>query len=102
MPYTLGFDPILLPRHYADHGPDFAAATAADYERLADQFLGGPPTDATRESRRVNGDFVRYNEVTEEFGILSAANVIRTYYKPDPAIHGFPSNLHYFWAECLR
>jgi filamentous hemagglutinin len=51
------------------------------------------------EKVRANGDIVRYNPATEEFGIVKSDGTIRTYYKPDPANHGFPTNLDYFNAQ---
>lgn len=42
------------------------------------------------------GDKVRYDHTTNEFGILSSGDVIRTYFKPDPTDHGFSTNLDYF------
>jgi pyocin large subunit-like protein len=51
------------------------------------------------EKTRTNGDIVRFNPVTNEFGVARADGVIRTYFKPDPAVHGFPTNLDYFKAQ---
>ncbi len=42
---------------------------------------------------------VRFNPVTDEFGVLSSSGTIKTYYKPDPVIHGKVSNLDYFNAQ---
>ncbi|ASV88650.1 putative large secreted domain protein (plasmid) [Ochrobactrum quorumnocens] len=39
---------------------------------------------------------MRYNPVTEEFGVVSSSGDIRTYYRPDPTVHGWPTNLDYF------
>jgi hypothetical protein len=50
---------------------------------------------------------------TEEFGVLSAAGIIRTYFKPVPCVslpvhvvksncHGEPTNVEYFRSECGR
>ena len=33
---------------------------------------------------------------------MSSTGVVRTYYKPDPALHGYPTKLDYFLAECAK
>jgi len=71
-----------------------------EYQRLADEFLGGPRAAETWECRRRNGDIVRYNAVSDEFGVLNGAGVIRTYLKLDPTDHPTVSNLQYFFAQC--
>jgi RHS repeat-associated protein len=86
----------LLQSHFEDHGSDFGATTAAEYAQQADTFLNGPLESGALEKIRPNGDIVRYNPASEEFGVATADGTIRTYFKPDPAIHGLPSNLDYF------
>lgn len=85
--------------HYARHGGDFGAKDADEYEKLAGSFLSGPPERAVIEKTRKNGDKVRYNQLSQEFAIVRSDGTIRTYFKPDPAVHGFPSNLDYFNAQ---
>lgn len=92
-------DAAKLHDHFARHGVDFGARTAAEYERLADAFLNGPPVASTVEKVRANGDTVRYDPATEEFGVVKSDGTIRTYYKPNPAVHGYPTNLDYFNAQ---
>jgi hypothetical protein len=48
---------------------------------------------------RGDGDIVRYNRVTEDFGIMTPGGSIRTYYKPDPRAHGYATNQDYFDAQ---
>jgi filamentous hemagglutinin len=64
----------------------------------AEAFLTGPKVGGVLEKVRPNGDIVRYNPVTDGFGVASPT-AIRTYYKPDPAVHGYPTNLDYFNAQ---
>lgn len=85
--------------HYNRHGQDFGAKTPADYERLADLFLNGPRPVGALDQTRTNGDLVRYNPITDEFGIATPDGTIRTYFEPNPLIHGFPTNLDYFYAQ---
>jgi filamentous hemagglutinin len=85
--------------HFDRHGSDFGAATPEEYERQADDFLNGPRGDEVLEKVRPNGDIVRYNPTTDEFGVTRADGTIRTYFKPDPAVHPYPTNLDYFNAQ---
>jgi hypothetical protein len=89
----------LLQDHFGRHGSDFGARTPAEYTHQADTFLNGPRASTTRERVRPGGDRVRYNEATEEFGVVRPDGTIRTYYRPDPARHGYPTNLDYFNAQ---
>jgi pyocin large subunit-like protein len=87
--------------HFARHGADFGASTPAEYEAMADRFLTGDLTEGGLEATRPNsGDLGRFNPATDEFGVLKSDGLtIKTYYKPDPAVHGFPTNLDYFNSQ---
>jgi pyocin large subunit-like protein len=85
--------------HFVKHGRGVRATSSGHYELLAARFLSGPPQSNLHQKMRSNGDLIRYNEVTEEFGILSAVGVVKTYFIPDPAEHGYPSNLDYYHAQ---
>lgn len=108
--YTAGFGhPLDLKSHYGDHvlaKGEFPHITSEkQYLQEADKFLGGPKDATTKEGKRWNKsgtdyDVIRYNTATQEYGILSSGNVIRSYYKPDPSVHGFKSNLDYFKWDC--
>jgi filamentous hemagglutinin len=103
--YTLGFaTPLDLTEHFGDHAMDFGVTSEVDYQRLADEFCGlmPRPTNVLECTRKKSGDIVRYNPVTNEFGVMTRNGVIKTYYKPDIAIHGLSSNTDYFRANCLR
>jgi len=89
------------------------AATDTEYERRAEQFLLAPLRPDLLECKRKRGDIVRYDKVTQEFAVLSAAGVIRTYFKPVPCAslprgvpktgcHGMRDNMEYFRTECLK
>ena len=92
-------DTAKLLDHFARHGGDFGAASASDYEQMANDFLNDPRPTGVLDKTRANGDTVRFNPATQEFGIVKADGTLRTYYKPDPLIHGFPSNMDYFNAQ---
>jgi filamentous hemagglutinin len=92
-------DPIKLLDHYTRHGADFGAPSAAQYEQMADAFLNGPRGIGVLQKVRANGDVVRYDPATQAFGVVKPDGTIRTYYEPDPAVHGYPTNMDYFHAQ---
>lgn len=103
MTYTSGFGANRLADHFARHGDEVGAATEHEYEALADAFVGGPLGPETIEVARINDkSILRYNPVTNEFGVLAANRVIRTYFKPDPGTHGLANNLDFFEHQCIR
>lgn len=103
VPFTNGFDPLVLADKFQRHGADFKALTMTEYEQMADEFLGGPRAPTTRECiRRRGGDKLRFDIASDEFGILSPSGEIKNYYKPDPAIHREVSNLVYFLKRCQQ
>jgi hypothetical protein len=88
-------------RHYVDHGADFGAQNAIDYVKKAKDFLNNPPPGTLTKVRvggLKDGDVLRYHPATNTFGIMDKNGVPRTFYKPDPAVHGYPTNLDYFNA----
>jgi hypothetical protein len=86
---------------------EFTFVTSLEYESHADVFLGGSCNADTSECFRTNsdgttGDKIRYNRVTQEFGVLDTTNHIRSYFKPSPSRHGKSTNEIYFNDECDR
>jgi filamentous hemagglutinin len=92
-------DEAKLQDHFQRHGGDFDAKTSTAYQQEADGFLTGSKPTGVLEKMRTNGGIVRYNPSTDEFGVVSKNGVIRTYCKPDPNVHGYPTNLDYFNAQ---
>jgi hypothetical protein len=85
--------------HFGAHGADFpSASNALQYVDEAQTFLRTPPS-GTLTTIRTNGDIVRYNPTTNNFGVMDAASNPRTFFKPDPAVHGYPTNMDYFNAQ---
>jgi pyocin large subunit-like protein len=116
---TKGFSNTrLLHRHFSAHGADFNASNAQEYEQQADEFLGSQLRDGAFEHIRSGGDLLRYDPASKAFGVMDAAGVIRTYFRPVPCsslsptqraveqaagrCHGQPDNLAYFRLECTR
>ncbi len=82
--------------HFVRHADEFEGLdTPLDYASAAHRFLHDPPA-GTLSLVRENGDIVRYHPDSESFGILTRDGAPRTFFKPDPAAHGYHSNLEYF------
>jgi pyocin large subunit-like protein len=92
-----------LDEHFQKHGREFAAATAAEYEVLADQFLGGPPCATCVQCRRRRGDTVRYDwGLSQNVGILSPTGHILTFFKVQVRTRRgrVETGLDYFTRKC--
>lgn len=89
----------MLNGHFEEHGSDFGATTAEQ----ASDFLTDQDNPNILEFNRVRGtragDTVRFNPETDEFGVIRPDGTIRTYYRPNPKLHGFATNLDYFNSE---
>ena len=116
---TNGFESISqLNYHFQEHGGDFGASNANDYEQMADAFLGGTKPETVHECIRSCGMKLRYDSSDEAFGIIDKGNIIRTYFKPVPCsslsgssraaarqagrCHPCANNMVYFKAECKK
>ncbi|MCL5960389.1 MAG: hypothetical protein M1358_13965 [Chloroflexi bacterium] len=99
--YRKGFaNEVMRVDHFQRHGSDFGVEGVLEYELLAKTFLNRPSSSTLITKTRVtNGDIVRFDTTTEHFGVKASDGTIRTFYKPNPAQHGFPTNLDYFNAQ---
>lgn len=89
-------------QHFADHGRDFFAANEAQYEAMADRFIGAPlPRRILQSKRPYRNVLVRYNPFTNEFAMLAPDGYIKTYFKPTTTDHGLPRNLDYYFANSV-
>lgn len=104
MALTLGFaSDVELRRHHQKHMSEFGPITLDEYLARADSFLGSPLAAGVHECTRSNGQVLRYNPVTNEFGILTPERRILTYYKPNPWNRTkYPTNLDYFMEQCKK
>lgn len=102
--YTLGFvDPVKLRRHHQKHGHKFGSPLEGQYEEWADAFVGGPKDLFTLECERsVSGDIIRYNPITEEFGVRRSNGHIKTYFIVELDEHPYGSNMEHFEGECAQ
>jgi RHS repeat-associated protein len=90
----------LLDRHFRDHGADFDAPNAQEYEMLAKGFLTGKAGPGVLEgTRSVSGEVVRFDPVTNAFGVIKADGTVKTYFVPSPSVHRYANNLDYFNAN---
>jgi pyocin large subunit-like protein len=103
--FTGGFvSAYQLADHFQRHGRDFGLQDEDAYESAADTFLGGPRGQNVHEcvipgNGAKAGRMMRYDEVTEEFGVLTPDGHILTYYRPAP-ITG--TKLQYFQRQCAK
>ena len=74
----------LLLDHFAKHGTEFGARTAQEYLAGASQFAEAAlqGTKGVEMAVRTNGDKLFYKVATNEFLVITANGVIRTYFKP--------------------
>jgi hypothetical protein len=88
-----------LKRHFDDHGADFGATDQIDYARRAHEFL----QRAQRENlpRKIDDQGVSriYDPATNTFGAYNPDGTTRTFYTPDPAVHGLPTNMDYWNSQ---
>ena len=96
MPFKHRYD---LQRHFARHGEEFGAASAAEYERLADAFMMAPLREGALECTR-NGDLVRFDPRTDEFGVLTRDGHLATFMILRPLPSDRRTALEYFQSNC--
>jgi pyocin large subunit-like protein len=90
-------------QHFNDHGSKVGAANANQYEAMADKFIGFTPLPKynLQSKRPRENDIIRYNPMTNEFGIMDSSGYIRTYFKPNTSDHWLPRNLDYYFANAV-
>lgn len=86
-------------RHFSDHGADFPdIQNSVEYVGKAQNFLRTPP-GGTLTRVRANGDVVRWHPNSNTFGVIDAGGAPRTFFRPDPSVHGYANNWDYFYAQ---
>ena len=85
--------------HWNKHGQEFPEyQNSLQYVEGAHSFVSAPPASAVTKVRP-NGDTVIYDPVSDKFAVQAANGAPRTMFRPDPAKHGYASNLDYFDAQ---
>lgn len=98
LPILAGLQPrtrFHISRNTADF-PEFN--NALENVAGAQPFLRKPPP-STLSKVRTGGTIARYDPVSDVYGVMTSGGAPRTLFRPDPANHGFPSNLDYFNAQ---
>jgi hypothetical protein len=92
-------NPGTLVDHFARHGADFGARTAGEYSDAAAAFLQRSQVEGLATKIDARGVIRVYDEATNTFGAFNPSGTTRTFYKPDPKIHGYQTNLDYWNAQ---
>lgn len=77
-----------LAPHFESHGPSMGYGTSEEYLSGAQTLIR---SSNVQTFMRANGDKLFYNAQTNEFGVLTKDNIIRTYFQPDDGI--------FYWLE---
>lgn len=85
-------------QHFEKHGARMGYKTASAYVADAHTLLHNRAHDTVCGQQR-DGDTVCYNPRLNRFGVMNKAGAPRTFFDPDPAIHGKASNTAYFCAQ---
>jgi RHS repeat-associated protein len=88
-----------LDDHFLRHGADFGARNADDYAQQASDFFRRSQADSLPTKIDPDGTIRVYDRASNTFGAYNASGTTRTFYKPDPATHGYPTNLDYWNAQ---
>ena len=88
-------------QHFEKHGAEFPYKTEAEYVKAAQDFVRHPPA-GTQMTVQDDGDQVYYNPGLNYFAVSSPEGRIRTFFKPDPKIHGYKTNQDYFQAQMRK
>ena len=67
---------------------------------MADAFMTGPLREGALECFRANGDLVRFDPRTDEFGILTMAGHIATFMIVQPLPSARRTSMQYFQSNC--
>lgn len=82
--------------HLSRHRLEHPWVDQYEYEECADEFLTKVLTPLMLECTRKNGDRIRYDTSTDEFGIISATDYIVTYF------YRTNRGREYFERECRQ
>ncbi|MEM5370067.1 hypothetical protein V4C53_29070 [Paraburkholderia azotifigens] len=85
--------------HSVKHGGEFPDyQNSVQYVQATQDFVNNPPA-GTLIKTRPNGDTLYYDPSSDTFAVKTKDGAPRTMFKPDPAQHGYPTNLDYFNAQ---
>jgi pyocin large subunit-like protein len=81
---------------------EVGATDCNEYVEFALEFSTRPKGTTILEQARLLGEVVRYDTFTQEFSVVSSDGFLKTYFKPDPARHGLPTNMDYYLQEIAK
>lgn len=80
--------------HFHRHWGALWTTSATQYQNMANTFLNWKIWSNTLEIIRTNGDIVRYDPISNIFGVADKDGIIRTLYKLDTK-----DKLKYFYSQ---
>ena len=89
-----------LGSHFDKHGRDFDAKTKEEYARKANEFFERGIGDGVEGKIDLIENRIRmYEASTNTFGSYTLDGEPITFYRPNPLVHGYPTNSEYWEAE---
>jgi uncharacterized protein RhaS with RHS repeats len=88
-----------LADHFARHGADFGATSAENYASQASRFLQRSQAEGLPTKIDLNGTIRTYEPASNTFASYNANGTTRTFFSPNPASHGYPTNMDYWNAQ---
>lgn len=86
--------------HWKKHRAEFPELhNAKQYADAAKNFYKSPPKGALTKIRPKTGEKLIYDPATNTFAAYLPDGTPKTFFRPDVAKHGFPTNLDYFHAQ---
>jgi hypothetical protein len=93
-------DPDSLDNHFDRHGGDFGATTVNEYISQSQELLrGGIAGQFPTRIDRTDGVIRIFDPATDRFGSYNQDLTTKTFYRPNPARHGRPSNWAYWLVQ---
>ncbi|KAA3610784.1 MAG: hypothetical protein DWQ01_07685 [Planctomycetota bacterium] len=89
-------NPRTLVDHFKRHGADFGAKNVDDYAQKASAFLRRSQREKLPTKIDKDGIIRVWDPATNTFGSYNANGTTKTFFKPDPAKHGRPTNQGYW------
>ena len=85
--------------HWKKHQKEFPELNnAKEYVESAKGFLNSNSKNILTK-RRNNGEIIKYDPEKNLFGVTDKNGTPITFFKPDPSVHKYPSNLEYFYGQ---
>lgn len=89
-------NPKTLDDHFSRHGKDFGADSVDEYAQLASDFLRRSQREGFPTKIDSKGTIRVYDPKSNTFGSYNPDGTTKTFYKPDPELHKYPTNLDYW------